>query len=118
MARFLLRFAQSVQLWERQMVSPMRTSTALSVVRDTCAVPVPAGASVSERIRHLQAEAKLLAREQIHALENALLQIERLSCEIADGGEAYPVGVREVAGRLADDCKNHGATIHLLAGRT
>ena len=71
------------------MVSPMRTSTALSVVRDNCgAVPVPAGASVSERIRHLQAEARLLAREQIEALENALLQIERLSCEIADGGEA------------------------------
>lgn len=100
------------------MVSPMRTSTALSVVGDNCGiVPAPAGASVSERIRHLQAEARLLAREQIVALESALLQIERLSCEIADGGEAYPVGVREVAGRLADDCKSHGATIHLLAGR-
>ena len=78
------------------------------------------GSRWSQRLRahrHLQAEARLLAREQIEALENALLQIERLSCEIADGGEAYPVGVREVAGRLAEDCKSHGATIHLLAGR-
>ena len=99
------------------MVSPMRTSTALSVVRDTCAVPVPAGASVSERIRHLQAEAKLLAREQIQALENALLQIERLSCEIADGGEAYPVGVREVAGRLAEDCVMKVQTLEAIASR-
>ena len=100
------------------MVSPMRTSTALSVVRDTCAVPVPAGASVSARIRHLQTEAKLLAREQIQALENALLQIERLSCEIADGGEAYPVGVREIARRLSADCEASGNTIKALAGRT
>lgn len=102
------------------MLSPMRTATALSVVTDTCGsnVPIPAGASISERIRHLQAEARLLAREQIQALEAALIQLERLSCEIAEGGEAYPVGVREIARRLADDCEARGNTLHLLAGRS
>jgi len=99
------------------MVSPMRTSAALSVVADNSGVNASAGTSVSERIRRLQAETRLLAQEQIRALEVALLQVERLSCEIADGGEAYPVGVREIARRLAEDCEARGNTLQIIAGR-
>ena len=119
MAPILLRSSKIVQLWERQMVSPMRRSAALSVVADNCGAnaPAAAGASVSERIRRLQAEARLLAQEQIQALEDALLQIERLSSEIAEGGEVYPVGVREIARRIAEDCEARGNTIQILAGR-
>lgn len=115
MAPILLLQSATVQFWERQMISPMRTSTALSVVADNS--PIVAGASVAERIQRLQAEAKGLAQEQVQALEVALLQIERLSCEIADGGDAYPVGVREIARRIAEDCEARGGTLHILAGR-
>ena len=72
---------------------------------------------LSERIRRLQAEAKSLAREHIHALDQALLQVERLSAEIADGGEAYPAGVRELARRLAEDCEMKVQTLEAISSR-
>ena len=94
-------------------------SPPLSVVADNSAEktkPLPSG-DLSERIRRLQAEAKNLAREHIKALEAAIIEVERLSSEIADGGDAYPVGVREVARRIAEDCEARGNTIQVLAGR-
>ena len=92
----------------------------LSVVADNSADPARPAAphDLSDRIRRLQAEARSLAREHIHALERALLEVERLSAEIADGGEAYPVGVREIARRLAAECEASGNTIKALAGRS
>ena len=89
----------------------------LSVVADNSARTIATG-DISERIRRLQAEAKSLAREHIFALERALVEVERLSAEIAGGGEAYPVGVREIARRLADQCETSSATIKALAGRS
>lgn len=47
-----------------------------------------------------------------------MAEVERLSGEIADGGEAYPVGVREIARRLSAECEASGNTIKALAGRT
>ena len=99
------------------MVTRMRASTALSVVADT-QTAVAAAPSVADRIRRLQAQAKNLAREHIAALETAIAEVERLSAEVADGGEAYPVGVREVARRMAADCEANGNTIRALAGRS
>jgi hypothetical protein len=93
----------------------MRASAALSVVADNQSAPAP---SVAERIKRLQAQAKSLARDHIKALETALLDVERLSAEIADGGEAYPVGVREIARRLNAECAASGDTIKALAGRS
>lgn len=92
----------------------MRTAAALSVVAEN---PAPGALGVAERIRLLQQEARTLARDHIQALETALAQVERLSAEIADGGEAYPVGVREVARRLAEDCEASGNTLKAIASR-
>ncbi len=97
------------------MVNRMRASAALSVVADNPAAA--AAPTVADRIRRLQAQARNLAREHISALEIALAEVERLSAEIADGGEAYPVGVREIARRVAADCEANGNTIKALAGR-
>jgi hypothetical protein len=72
---------------------------------------------LSERIRRLQAEAKSLAREHIYALEQALLQVERLSAEIADGGDAYPAGIRELARRMAEDCEMKVQTLEAISAR-
>lgn len=91
----------------------------LSVVADNSADPARPAApnDLSERIRRLQAEAKSLAREHIHALERALLEVERLSAEIADGGEAYPVGVRDIARRMAEDCEMKVQSLEAIAAR-
>lgn len=98
------------------MVNRMRASAALSVVAaNQAAVAAP---SLAERIGRLQAQAKNLAREHIAALEAAMAEVERLAGEIADGGEAYPVGVREIARRLGADCEASGATIKAIAGRS
>ena len=89
----------------------------LSVVADNSAEKAKSATDLSERIRRLQAEAKSLAREPIHALERALIEVERLSAEIADGGEAYPVGVRDIARRMAEDCEMKVQTLEAIASR-
>jgi hypothetical protein len=88
----------------------------LSVVADNSAAKLSTS-DLSERIRRLQAEAKSLAREHIHALEMALLQVERLSAEIAEGGDAYPAGIRELARRMAEDCEMKVQTLEAISSR-
>jgi hypothetical protein len=87
----------------------------LAVVSDTTTIRVD---KLSDRIRRLQAEAKSLAREHIAALGTALMEVERLSSEIAEGGEAYPAGVREIARRLVEDCEMKVQTLEVLASRS
>jgi hypothetical protein len=48
-------------------------------------------------------EAQEAADEQMKTLEEALLAIAYLSAEIAEGGEVYPVGVRDICRRLAEE---------------
>jgi hypothetical protein len=57
----------------------------------------------AQRIRRLQAEAHALAREQVEALARDLEALAQRASEVAEGGEAYPVGVRELCSRLADE---------------
>lgn len=67
---------------------------------------VPPGSdlrTVSDRIRHHQAEARSLANELVIELDSAMAEVARLAAEIANGGEAFAVGVREMARRLAED---------------
>lgn len=60
-------------------------------------------ATPADRIRRLQAEAKSLAADQLSALIGQLQDAAKLADDIAAGGEAYAVGVREVARRLGED---------------
>src|SRR3990167_11202901 len=108
------------------MVDRVQALAALTVVSDVAPTRVSGGPrevalapreSVSERVRRLQAEAKGLAREHIGALDEAILKVEQLAFEIADGGEAYPAGVRDLARRLADDCDAKLMTIRAISGR-
>ncbi|HYD46411.1 MAG TPA: hypothetical protein VEA79_14180 [Phenylobacterium sp.] len=74
--------------------------------------------TLSERIRRLQAEARDLAREHIAALEAALDEVERIAAEIANGGEAYPPGVRDIAMRLAEESHLKAQSLEALAARS
>lgn len=73
--------------------------------------------STSERVRRLQAEARLLAREQVEALEKAMLDLSAMAEEIAKGGEAYPAGVRELAGRISEELPGKAQTLQALMER-
>jgi hypothetical protein len=59
--------------------------------------------SGAQRIRRLQHEARMLAREQVEVFARDLDAVAARAGEIADGGDAYPAGVRELASRIAAD---------------
>ncbi len=98
---------------------PIRTNTmtpAFSVVSNLSDTSAPVE-SVAQKVRRLQSEAASLAREQVLVLEHALAEVTRLSTEIAEGGEAYPVGARELARRLAEDAEASARTLELILSR-
>jgi hypothetical protein len=76
---------------------------------------------VPERIRRLQWEAKVLAADHASAFGSELREFAARAREIADGGNAYPPGVRELATRIAVDleitAKSLGAILHQVGPR-
>ena len=73
--------------------------------------------SPADRIRRLQLETKVLAREHIEMLVAALAEVSRLAGEIADGGEAYAVGARELSRRLTEDTGSAALTLTAIIDR-
>lgn len=73
--------------------------------------------TVAQRVRRLQAEAKELARDHVHALSEAIMAAEQLASEIAMGGDAYPPGVRDLARRFAEDAEARVQTLEAISGR-
>lgn len=74
--------------------------------------------STSDRVKRLQMEARALAVEQVEALEKVLMQASAMAQEIAEGGDAYPVGARELASRLATDLPAKCQTLKAIVSRT
>lgn len=106
-------------------MSPSKTRTPphLSVV------PHPVGDSevydlmrkpetTAERVKRLQQEARMLAREQIEALEAQMLVVARQAEEIALGGDAYPVGARELCRSLIEEIQARAHTLAAILHRT
>ncbi|HEY2178401.1 MAG TPA: hypothetical protein VGH15_07450, partial [Caulobacteraceae bacterium] len=56
-----------------------------------------------ERVRRMQQEMRTLAMEQVELLARDMAALAERSTEIAEGGEAYPVGARELCSRMADE---------------
>ncbi|WP_292051972.1 MULTISPECIES: hypothetical protein [unclassified Brevundimonas] len=73
--------------------------------------------STAERVKRLQAEARALALEQVEALEQTLIKAANMAREIAEGGDAYPVGAREIASRLSEDLPSKAETIKHIVHR-
>ncbi|PZQ65774.1 MAG: hypothetical protein DI570_00550 [Phenylobacterium zucineum] len=78
----------------------------------------PKSETVAERVRRLQAEAKQLAKDHVKALTSAMIDLEQLAAEIADGGDAYAPGVRDVARRLVEDLDSRVQTLEAISART
>ena len=97
-------------------------SPSLSVVPDNdikaAAVVAPKSETVAQRVRRLQLEAKTLAKDHIRALSTAMVEVETIAAEIAEGGDAYPPGVRDIARRLVEDCEARVQTLEAIVART
>ena len=74
--------------------------------------------TTAERVRRLQAEARIMARQHIEELEKCLLRTAEVAREVAEGGDAYPPGVRDLASRLSDDLPDKLATMRAIVERT
>ncbi len=70
-----------------------------------------------DRIQRLQAEARDLAQGHIGLLRQSLAEVSRLAEEIAGGGEAYPVGAREVCRRLAEEASRQNQNLAAISER-
>lgn len=73
--------------------------------------------STADRVKRLQLEARALALEEVEALAVLLNQAAAKAREIAEGGDAYPVGARELAARLAADLPSKAETIHAVTAK-
>ena len=75
------------------------------------------GESRNERVRKLQEEAKRLAREQVLEFEVLLEATAKMALDIADGGDIYSVGSRELCRRLADELPRTLQTLQAITKR-
>lgn len=89
-------------------------SPSLSVVADRS----PQAETVAQRVRRLQAEARQLAKDHVRSLGASIMAVETLALEIAEGGDAYPPGVRDIARRLVEDCEMRVQTLEAIVSRT
>jgi hypothetical protein len=92
-------------------------SPSLSVVADND-LKTHKQETVAERVRRLQSEAKQLAKDHVRALSTQMVAVEQVAAEIADGGEAYPPGVRELASRLVEELEARVQTLEAIVSRT
>lgn len=73
--------------------------------------------TTSQRVQRLQAEARLLAREEIERLDRELRRMADQARAVADGGDAYPAGIRELAGRIGVDTAQRAEILRALLDR-
>jgi len=71
--------------------------------------------SRTQRVRRLQEEARALAREQIGEFELLLDATAKMALEIADGGEVYSIGAREICRRLSDELPRTLQTLQVIS---
>ena len=73
--------------------------------------------STAQRVKRLQNEARMLAREEVERLDRDLRKLADQANTIADGGEAYPAGIRELAGRIGVDTAQRANILRALLER-
>lgn len=87
-----------------------------AVSRDLAVVPVSAE-TVAQRVRRLQAEARTLAQDHVRELTTAISSAMSIAAEIADGGDAYPPGIRDLARRFAEEADVRVQSIEAIGSR-
>ena len=92
-------------------------SPSLSVVAHNESV-LPKSETVGQRVQRLQAEARQLAKDHVRSLIAAMVSLEELAAEIADGGDAYAPGIRDIARRMAEELEARAQTLDAISSRT
>ena len=59
-----------------------------------------------------------MAKDHVKSFTEAMAELEQLAAEIAEGGEAYAPGVRDIARRLAEELDNRVQTVEAISART
>ena len=79
--------------------------------------PVSAKETTAQRIKRLQTEARTLAKDHTKALMTLIVEAQAMAAEIAEGGDAYPAGVRDLARRFAEDADLRVQTLEAINER-
>ncbi len=77
-----------------------------------------ASETLGQSVRRLQMEVHRLAMEEVELFAHDLDAMAIRAAEIAEGGEAYPVGIRELASRLAADLPQKALGITAILDRS
>jgi len=80
--------------------------------------PQQAPESAAQHIRRLQMEARSLAREEVEVLVSDLCAMAERVSEMGQAGDAYPIGVRELAPHIQDDIMRSVNIIRAIMDRT
>ena len=73
--------------------------------------------SPSSRAKRLMAEARSAAIEHVNSLEMAMEAVASLAADVADGGDAYPVGCRELARQLSEETYSRIQTLNAILNK-
>lgn len=73
--------------------------------------------TTAERAQRLFREARSAAHEQVEELEAAMDAAVELARAVAEGGDIYPAGVRELCRRFGEDAASRRQTLEALASR-
>ena len=71
----------------------------------------------SARAKRLMGEARTAALEHVSALEGALEAAAALAADVSEGGDAYPVGVRELARQLSEETYSRLQTLNAIMSK-
>ena len=73
--------------------------------------------SPSSRAKRLMAEARSAAIEHVTSLEKAMEAVASLAADVSEGGDAYPVGVRELARQLSEETYSRIQTLNAILNK-
>ena len=74
--------------------------------------------TTAQRVKRLQDEARMLAREEVERLDRDLRKLADQAKSIADGGDAYPAGMRDLASRISVDTAQRAEILRALLERS
>ncbi len=89
----------------------------MAVHRFPSAPQGPKADTIADRMERLRHDAELVASEHADALLQALSDAATLAEQVSKGGEAYQVGVREIARRAEHDINALVLSLRAIRGR-
>ena len=89
----------------------------MSVLQLSIVPPQDKAETPAIRARRLYDQSRGAAMDQVVAVETGLARVIELAAAIAEGGDVYPAGVRDLCRRMAGELASRGATLEGLAQR-